>query len=492
MAKAHSQLRKIFPPKKDAQISEQIPSSAIPRIIVDDYVKGTKEIWGEDPSDEFNRRILAVNNMYGWLYQQGILKEVCFEMKDYSNITYFAFDAKDLQKYRDAMEKSDVQDAALAVHHIFEKEYTPCIYSGAIELGWTMRAYRDFDGTVSRSWECDLVKHLDSPSVLDIEEIRKRDGIQAAIHSVFELSGFEPSDIAKDGARLTVKPLSEKYYRSVEKLDEASGNCVADMLDYDDEVDNFAYAWGLFKNNRLIGYCTIGGADDCGGTIAACPGYAGVDSLLLSDVFVMPRQRGQGCGAFLVNEAIKLRTKDDKQLVFLTLLDDNLSYFYKKIGFSSIGDGNMVRDERDIHDIKRDEVFEKAFLYFSSIDLNMADKREYLYDHADKLIYCYENDEDLDLMDVDCWSRFEYLLGKDLSFEDYLVLNEYMDSAPNGITDPHDIEDTDCVTIGNLNALLNEAKKLDAMIESAAERSGTDPSGKQPVEQKTFENNERY
>jgi len=435
------------------------------RIISDSYIKGTKQIWGNDPSDEFNRRILAVNNMYGWLYQQGILKKVAFKMKDYSDIAYFAFGVNDLLQYRRLMEKSGLPDAALAVHHIFDEEYRPCIYSGAIELGWTMRTYRDFDGTVGRSWECDLVRHLDSPSVLDIVQIQEQEGIRAAVHSVFELSEFEPSDLTKAGVVLSVRPLKEQDGSAAQKMDSQSGYNISPMLDGNED-----YAWGVFKGEMLVGYCTIGYAEDTYEGVVLHPAYTN-ESLLLSDVYVSPEHREEGCASYLVSQAIKRRTENDKELVLLTVLDEKLASFYKRLGFVQLADGVMLRDERSIEDKKRDERFEKAFSYFSNIDLNMADKRNYLYDHADKLIYCYENGEHLDLIDVDCWSRFEVLLGTNLSHADYMVLNEFMDGCPNGIYDPHDIEEGDIETIAQLKALLDAPGALDDKLENAQQQN---------------------
>ena len=165
------------------------------RIICDSYEKGSKHIFGNDSGTPFNQKIVAVNNMYGWLYGKGILKEVSFELRDYSDITYFALDVADLEKYREAMKNSGVDGADLAIHHIFDEKYSPCHYSGAIELGWTMMSYRDFGGTVSRDWECELSRHLDSCTVLDVRKIKEEKGVKEAVKAMFEFSGFEPSDL---------------------------------------------------------------------------------------------------------------------------------------------------------------------------------------------------------------------------------------------------------------------------------------------------------
>ena len=448
------------------------------RIIVDSLTKGEKRIWDLDKDDprnqEFNRKIVAVNDMYAWLYAQGILRKVSFEFKDYSDSTYFALDVEDLKLYRRVMEQSGVKNADIAAQHIFDVEYSPCLFSGAIELSWTMFSYRDFDGTVGRSWECELCRHLDAVGVTDVAQIKDEKGIKEAVKHAFKISGFEPSDLAKDGSRLVVKPLNEENRPTVEEMDDMSGDYVSQWLE-----DNQDYAWGLFVNDALIGYCTIGYADDCGEKIEGYRGYTH-DSLLLSDVFVLPDYRGQGYGSFLVNEAVKLRTKDDKQLVFLTMMHDQLSHFYESIGFSAIGDGVMLRDERSLDEKKFEENFDKAFSHYSSIDKSMLDQHDYLFSHGEKLVECYEiGVEVLDLLDVDCWVRYENLLGECLNFEEYRAVNAVLDG------DPHDIEETDTEMISvlkdalvacreEMKAFADRVAALDEKIAEATEKLAAD------------------
>lgn len=166
------------------------------RIITDTYKKGKKHTWDlnkDNPTNQaFNQKIVAVNDVYGWLYHTGILRNVSFEFKDYSDMVFFALDVNDLKPYREQIENSGIKDISLAVHHIFDAEYTPCIYSGAIQLGWTMQTYRDTDGTVNKSWETGLIQDLNNSAVHDILDIRKEKGVKAAVSQAFELSGFEP------------------------------------------------------------------------------------------------------------------------------------------------------------------------------------------------------------------------------------------------------------------------------------------------------------
>lgn len=212
------------------------------RIILDYYDKDTKQLWDLDAESldtrRFNKKILAVNNMYGWLYEQGILRELSFKFKDYSDMAYFALDVKDLERYREMMVNSGVEDAELAVHHIFDEAYSPCLYSGAIQLSWLMMTYRDFDGTVGRSWECGLVKGLNSLTVLDIEQTKNEKGVKAATEMAFDLYGFVPDrfdracEYFKDWIDVDDKETREYLYGQAEKFIYCYEH-KKDMIDFD-------------------------------------------------------------------------------------------------------------------------------------------------------------------------------------------------------------------------------------------------------------------
>lgn len=208
------------------------------RIILDKYIKGKKQIWGEDPFEPFNHRILSVNNMYGWLYEQGILREESFKFKDYSDMSYFALDVKDLEPFREQMLNSGVEGAELAVQHIFDEDYTPCLYSGAIQLSWTMLSYRDFDGTVSRSWECGMIQGLQSHTVLDVEQIKNEQGVKAAVEATFDFYGLEPDrfdracEYFKDWVHVDDKETRDYLYGQAEKFIYCYEH-KKDMIDFD-------------------------------------------------------------------------------------------------------------------------------------------------------------------------------------------------------------------------------------------------------------------
>lgn len=151
-------------------------------------------------------------------------------------------------------------------------------------------------------------------------------------------------------AHLLVSPLTEAHLEQVVELDELSGNDVEQWLE-----DNEDYAWGLFQGDELVGYCTIGGADDCPTMIEDYEGKTD-DSLLLSDVYVKPEYRGNGYASQMIQEVLEKRNAEEQELVFLALLDDGLSKFYEKFGFRWVDESKeycMVRDERRLELEKR-------------------------------------------------------------------------------------------------------------------------------------------
>jgi len=175
------------------------------RIICDSYIKKDKQLWGDDPHDSFNQRIMAVNNMYGWLYDQGILEKVSFVFKDYAGASHFALDVNDLIPFRQEMEKAGIKDNQLAIRHIFDEHYTPCTYSGAIQPGWTMSSYRSVDGCVGRSWECGLVQHLNTTGIYDVLRVREEQGVKAAVTALFGMFKWFPTLSEEKSAALDTK-----------------------------------------------------------------------------------------------------------------------------------------------------------------------------------------------------------------------------------------------------------------------------------------------
>ena len=137
---------------------------------------------------------------------------------------------------------------------------------------------------------------------------------------------------------ITVKILTTQDIPAVKVLDDLSGNYVEQWLDSTD------YSWGMFLNDTLIGYCTTGYADDCSDSIENHRLHT-YDSILLSDVFVVPGQRHNGYASQMIRAALKLRHDSDgyDETVFLTVLYDDLAALYEPLGFTFIdNDGHMV------------------------------------------------------------------------------------------------------------------------------------------------------
>lgn len=130
---------------------------------------------------------------------------------------------------------------------------------------------------------------------------------------------------------LYTRALTEEDTETVFMLDEKSGNCASEWLDITD------FAWGFFKEDQLVGYCTTGYADDCPFSIENHPLHTD-DSLLLSNVFILPEYRHYGYSSKMVTDAIHKRWESDREqnTVFLTVMYDDLVSFYQKIGFQVI------------------------------------------------------------------------------------------------------------------------------------------------------------
>lgn len=154
-------------------------------------------------------------------------------------------------------------------------------------------------------------------------------------------------DAMEKGKELLVCPLTEEHLKQVLELDKLSGNNVSSMLDCKE------YAWGIFKYHELVGYCTIGGADDCPAPIENYNGYQSED-FLLSDVYIKPKYRRQRYGHQMVQKVIEnLSTLKN---IFIELLDDELAKFYKPLGFQWVDNSKeycMVRDKRRL-DLKKE------------------------------------------------------------------------------------------------------------------------------------------
>lgn len=133
---------------------------------------------------------------------------------------------------------------------------------------------------------------------------------------------------------LIVKPLRTVDMAKIIQLDQLSGFSVWQWVNSTDARND--ESWGAYLADQLIGYCTIGYADD------QCPVMKdhelwSEDSYQLSDVFIVQEYRNNGYGSKLVRGAIKGRyLSEGVRPVFLQPIDERVMRFYQTIGFSKI------------------------------------------------------------------------------------------------------------------------------------------------------------
>ena len=157
---------------------------------------------------------------------------------------------------------------------------------------------------------------------------------------------------------LQVRGFREEDYEAVSELDDLSGNMLADSY-YGclNPGDTSAYGWGLFLDDKLIGCCSIGWADDVGEPISNHPHYNdSCDQLLLSDVFILPEYRNKGFGLYMIGEALKEKWEiegKEATYAYLTLLYDELGYFYHKLGFEWCDDAEGYAMALDLNNLMR-------------------------------------------------------------------------------------------------------------------------------------------
>lgn len=98
-------------------------------------------------------------------------------------------------------------------------------------------------------------------------------------------------------------------------------------------LENEDYVWGYYLNNKLIGACTIGGAE--GWNEIKESKYYSDTSLLLSEVNIIPGCRGKRHGQQMVAEALQayMNKGHRKENVFIDMLEPSLKHFYQKLGF---------------------------------------------------------------------------------------------------------------------------------------------------------------
>lgn len=141
---------------------------------------------------------------------------------------------------------------------------------------------------------------------------------------------------------MKVRGLMLKNAEAVKQLDEDGGWNVAQWVEELEEDEVSEYAYGIFDNDLLVGYCTIGGADDVGDTIEKDADYRNGYSLYLSDVYVTPSYRHKGVATKLLEGALELRVAYYEN-VYCEPAHPNLFALYSKVGFEKINDYVLKR-----------------------------------------------------------------------------------------------------------------------------------------------------
>ena len=152
--------------------------------------------------------------------------------------------------------------------------------------------------------------------------------------------------------------LSRIYVRGLTKEDSESAKELCDFMDeypeaglssiYGELIDNLfdlekdmksSHYFGVFTDNKLIGMCSLGGAD---------PYYD--EGSILSDVIINPEYQGRGYGTFLVKEVVD---QAEDFPIFVDCLN-NQQYFYERLGFiQDVEEKCTMFLKSNIHTIKR-------------------------------------------------------------------------------------------------------------------------------------------
>lgn len=145
----------------------------------------------------------------------------------------------------------------------------------------------------------------------------------------------------KEKYMIYTRVLTYSDLEMVSWLDEQSGNHVSEWLD-DKDYYVRDYAYGIFLNDLLVGYCTIGGADCQQGIIGEHEDYNQY-TYLLSDVFISPEYRKYGFGSELIKEAIRLKKAvEGDNTVYIVIMEEKLFHFYNPIGFKWCKGNNII------------------------------------------------------------------------------------------------------------------------------------------------------
>ncbi len=149
-----------------------------------------------------------------------------------------------------------------------------------------------------------------------------------------QIETFVPAPEPIIGYHILIRDLDEHDKEQVKVLDKLSEQHVADTLDSEE------YAWGIFREGRLLGYCTIGGVEGTEHQQIAEELDEVPTSRTLSDVYMHPYCRNLGLGTIMISKIIEhVILPQDISNVFCTIHHDRLYNFYERLGFKEMEDG---------------------------------------------------------------------------------------------------------------------------------------------------------
>lgn len=138
-----------------------------------------------------------------------------------------------------------------------------------------------------------------------------------------------------EGHAIVVRRLMESDAKAVDAMDDVSFFYVAQWLDGD-------IAWGIFDNQKLMGYCTLGCADCCEDLYGEDEDFTDY-AYVLSDVYVNRKYRHHGYGKELIQNAIRETRQQDSsnECVYLSPMNDYVAKWYETLGFQRIENNAM-------------------------------------------------------------------------------------------------------------------------------------------------------
>lgn len=129
------------------------------------------------------------------------------------------------------------------------------------------------------------------------------------------------------------RPLTHQDYTHTIHLDNLSGNELAQWIKHPDD-DSLEYVYGIFLDNKLIGYCSVGCADVLDDELREFDIKSTYEDVLISDVYIDKKYRNQGLGRKLIQYIIN--THKHHHDIYLVPMLDSLRYFYQPLDFEFI------------------------------------------------------------------------------------------------------------------------------------------------------------